>query len=79
MAIGDVFILSGQSNMDYETRYLDDYEEFYANANNLYIVLEGSLPHGFGRWWNRVATNRMATVEYNKTYDEYLELIDGLQ
>ena len=28
VAIGDVFILSGQSNMDYETRYLEDYEEF---------------------------------------------------
>lgn len=42
VAIGDVFILSGQSNMDYETRYLEDYEEFYANADN-YKNLRGFL------------------------------------
>ena len=34
VAIGDVFILSGQSNMDYQAKYLEDYEEFLANADN---------------------------------------------
>ena len=42
IAIGDVFILSGQSNMDYQARYLEDYEEFRANANN-YSNLRGFL------------------------------------
>lgn len=51
----------------------------FFGLDGLYIVLGGSLPYGFGRWWNGVATNRTATVEYNKTYDEYLEIIDGLQ
>lgn len=57
--VGDVFILSGQSNMDYQAKYLEDYEEFRLNSNN-YRNLKGFLvsnayrhgedPKGSGKW-----------------------------
>ena len=34
IAIGDVFLLSGQSNMDYKVCNMEDYLELKANANN---------------------------------------------
>lgn len=75
IAIGDVFILSGQSNMDYETQYLEDYEEFRANANN-YSNLRGFLvPNsyrhgednvGAGEWKELTADNiaRFSAIGY---------------
>lgn len=42
IAIGEVFLLSGQSNMDFNVRYMEDYEELKANANN-YTNLRGYL------------------------------------
>lgn len=66
VAIGDVFILSGQSNMDYQTRYLEDYEEFLANANNFdnlrgYLVpnvyRHGEDTVGSGTWYKLDKSN----------------------
>ena len=60
VAIGDVFILSGQSNMDYQTKYLEDYEEYLANADNFdnlrgYLVpnvyRHGEDEIGSGTWY----------------------------
>ena len=60
IAIGDVFILSGQSNMDYQAKYLEDYEEYLANANNFdnlrgYLVpnayRHGEDEVGSGTWY----------------------------
>ena len=42
IAIGEVFLLSGQSNMDFNVRYMEDYGELKANANN-YTNLRGYL------------------------------------
>ena len=60
VAIGDVFILSGQSNMDYQTKYLEDYQEYLANANSFnnlrgYLVpnayRHGEDEVGSGTWY----------------------------
>lgn len=66
IAIGEVFLLSGQSNMDYNVRYMEDYEELKANANN-YSNLRGYLSAnnyrhgedgiGSGRWCKLTADN----------------------
>ena len=66
VAIGDVFILSGQSNMDYQAKYLEDYEEFLANANNFdnlrgYLVpnayRHGEDVMGSGTWYKLDKSN----------------------
>ena len=66
IAIGDVFILSGQSNMDYQAKYLEDYEEFLANANNFdnlrgYLVpnayRHGEDMVGMGTWYKLDKSN----------------------
>ena len=66
VAIGDVFILSGQSNMDYQAKYLEDYEEFLANANNFdnlrgYLVpnayRHGEDTVGSGTWYKLDKSN----------------------
>lgn len=66
VAIGDVFILSGQSNMDYQAKYLEDYEEFLANADNFdnlrgYLVpnvyRHGEDMIGSGDWYKLDKTN----------------------
>ena len=66
IAIGEVFLLSGQSNMDYNVRYMEDYEELKANANN-YHNLRGYLSAntyrhgedgmGSGKWYKLTADN----------------------
>ncbi len=58
--VGDVFLLSGQSNMDYNVQYMEDYEELKANADN-YHNLRGYLSdntyrhgedgYGKGTWY----------------------------
>ncbi len=64
--IGDVFILSGQSNMDYQAKYLEDYEEFLANANNFSNLRGFLVPNayrhgedhvGAGEWLDLTADN----------------------
>ena len=66
VAIGDVFILSGQSNMDYQAKYLQDYEEFLANADNFdnlrgYLVpnsyRHGEDKVGAGTWYKLDKSN----------------------
>ena len=66
VAIGDVFILSGQSNMDYQAKYLEDYEEYLANADNFDnlrgFLVPNSYRHGVdqigsGTWHNLDKTN----------------------
>ena len=66
VAVGDVFILSGQSNMDYQAKYLEDYEEFLANANNFdnlrgYLVpnvyRHGEDKVGSGTWYKLDKSN----------------------
>ena len=66
VAIGDVFILSGQSNMDYQAKYLEDYEEYLANAHNFdnlrgYLVpnvyRHGEDTVGSGTWYKLDSTN----------------------
>ena len=66
VAIGDVFILSGQSNMDYQAKYLEDYEEYLANADNFDnlrgFLVPNSYRHGVdqigsGTWYNLDKTN----------------------
>ena len=66
VAIGDVFILSGQSNMDYQAKYLEDYEEYLANADNFdnlrgYLVpnvyRHGEDMIGAGTWYKLDSTN----------------------
>lgn len=64
--IGDVFLLSGQSNMDYNVQYMEDYLELKANANN-YHNLRGYLSNnvyrhgedgiGQGKWYSLTADN----------------------
>ena len=66
VAIGEVFLLSGQSNMDFNVRYMEDYEELEANANN-YSNLRGYLSTntyrhgedgmGSGKWCKLTADN----------------------
>ncbi len=66
IAIGDVFLLSGQSNMDYKVSNMEDYLELKANANN-YHNLRGYLSDntyrhgedgmGSGRWYELTADN----------------------
>ena len=66
IAIGEVFLLSGQSNMDYNVRYMEDYEELKANANK-YTNLRGYLSAntyrhgedgiGSGKWYKLTADN----------------------
>ena len=66
VAIGEVFLLSGQSNMDYNVQYMEDYLELKANANN-YTNLRGYLSAntyrhgedgiGSGRWCKLTADN----------------------
>ena len=66
IAIGEVFLLSGQSNMDYNVRYMEDYLELKANANN-YSNLRGYLSAntyrhgedgiGSGKWYQLTADN----------------------
>ena len=66
VAIGDVFILSGQSNMDYQAKYLEDYEEYLANAENFDnlrgFLVTNSYRHGVdqvgaGTWYNLDKSN----------------------
>ena len=66
VAIGDVFILSGQSNMDYQAKYLEDYEEFLANAHNFDNMRGFLVPNnyrhgedevGAGTWYKLDSTN----------------------
>lgn len=64
--VGDVFLLSGQSNMDYNVRYMEDYEELKANAYN-YHNLRGYLSDntyrhgedgtGKGKWYTLTSEN----------------------
>ena len=59
--IGDVFLLSGQSNMDYNVQWMEDYEELKANANNYHnlrgylsdnVYRHGEDGTGSGKWYN---------------------------
>lgn len=59
--IGDVFLLSGQSNMDYNVQWMEDYEELKANANNYHnirgylsdnVYRHGEDGIGSGKWYN---------------------------
>jgi sialate O-acetylesterase len=56
VAIGDVFILSGQSNMDYQAKYLQDYEEFLANADNFDNLRGYLVPNSYRHGENKVGT-----------------------
>ena len=66
IAIGEVFLLSGQSNMDYKVSNMEDYLELKANANN-YSNLRGYLSDniyrhgedgmGSGSWYKLTADN----------------------
>lgn len=89
VAVGDVFILSGQSNMDYQAKYLEDYEEFRANANN-YANLRGFLvPNayrhgedkiGSGEWKKLTADNigEFSAIGYVMATKIAAELGDGV-
>ena len=71
--IGDVFLLSGQSNMDYRVEWMEDYEEFKANADN-YHNLRGYLSDntyrhgedgvGKGKWYELTSENIGAFPAY---------------
>ena len=65
VAIGDVFILSGQSNMDYQAKYLEDYEEFLANADNFDNLRGYLVPNAYRHGEDNVGSGTWYKLDKN--------------
>ena len=77
IAIGDVFILSGQSNMDYYAYNMEDFEEYRLNADNFDNIRAFVIPNvyangedniGAGEWIkpdsNNLKTTKLSAIGY---------------
>ena len=64
--VGDIFVMSGQSNLDYSTKQMEDIEEYLANADNYKNIRFFDNPskweinentQGYGKWYDATREN----------------------
>lgn len=69
IAVGDVFILSGQSNMDYQAKYLEDYEEFLANADNFDNLRGFLVPNAYRHGEDKIGAGKWCELSSDNIGD----------